>query len=176
MPILIALIGATITAYVWMNRAKRGADIAGDLIGAASDVKNAARRFGFRRSANQHPVEGIDDPKLAIGGLAVAFLEMDDLPTSDARAQMDMSLRKHLGLDAATAQEITVLRRWFVEECRGPVQAFPRLAKKLYRLDGASYFNDLMAVLTDITLISDGGPSTRQSEALSDLARIFRLK
>lgn len=176
MPILIALIGAAITAYIWMNRAKRGAEIAGDLIGTATDVKNAARRSGFRRRANQYPVEGIDDPKLAIGGLAVAFLEMDDLPTSDARVQMDVFLRKHLNLNAETAQEMAILGRWFVEECNGPVQAFPRLAKKLYRLDGASHFNDLMAVLTDITQTSAGGPSTRQSEALADLARVFRLK
>ncbi len=176
MPILLALIGVAVTAYIWMNRAKRGADIAGELIDAAADVKNAARRFGFRRRANQHPVDGIDDPKLAIGGLAVAFLEMDDLPTADARAQMDLSLRKHLAIDGETAQEITVLGRWFVEECNGPVQAFPRLAKKLNRLDGASYFNDLMAVLTDITQSTEGGPSPRQSDALADLARIFRLK
>lgn len=176
MPILIALIGAAITVYVWINRAKRGADIAGELIGAASDVKNAARRFGFRRRANQHPVEGIDGPKLAVGGLAVAFLEMDDLPTSDARTQMDMSLRKHLDLDADTAQEVTILGRWFVEECQGPIQAVPRLAKKLHKLDRASNFNHLMAVLTDITHTSAGGPSTRQSEALNDLARVFRIK
>ena len=176
MPFLIALIGIAITAYIWMNRVKRGTEIAGELMDAAGDVKNAARRFGFRRRANQHPVEGIDDPKLAIGGLAVAFLEMDDLPTTDARAQMDLSMRKHLNLDADTAQEIAILGRWFVEECHGPVQAFPRLAKKLHKMDGASYFDDLMAILNDMTHTSAGGPSTRQSEALSDLARVFRLK
>jgi hypothetical protein len=159
-----------------MNRAKRGVEFAGDLIGVASDVKNAARRIGFRRRANQHPVEGIDDPNLAIGALAVAFLEMDDLPTSETRTQMDLSLRKHLNIGANTAQEIAILGRWFVEECHGPVQAFPRLAKKLHKLDGATYFNDLMAVLSDITQTSAGGPTPRQSEALTDLARIFRLK
>lgn len=176
MPILIALIGAAITAYIWMNRAKRGAEIASDLIDVASELKNAPRRYGFRRRANQHPVDGIEEPNLAISGLAVAFLEMDNLPTADARAQMDVSLRKHLGLDAKQAQEITVMGRWFVEECHGAVQAFPRLAKKLHKLDGASHFNNLMAILTEITQSTEGGPSTRQSEALTDLARIFRLK
>ncbi|MGC1494294.1 MAG: hypothetical protein WA790_00685 [Sulfitobacter sp.] len=176
MPILLALIGAAITAYVWMNRAKRGAEIANDLIGVAAELKNAPRKYGFRRRANQHPVDGIDEPDLALGGLAVAFLEMDDLPTTEARAQMDVSLRKHLHLDAEKAQEVTVMGRWFVEECHGPVQAFPRLAKRLYKIDDAAHFNDLMAVLTDITQSSAGGPSPRQSDALSDLARIFRLK
>ena len=176
MHIIIAIIGIAISAYVWMNRAQRASHVAGDLINAAADVKNAARRFGFRRRANQPPVEGIDDPKLAIGGLAVAFLEMDDLPTAEARAKTDHALRKHLDMDGETAQEVTVLGRWFVEECQGPVQAFPRLAKKLKALDGANSFQPMMAVLADITAATGATPSARQSDALAQIARIFRLQ
>ncbi|MDO5642443.1 MAG: hypothetical protein Q4G26_08690 [Paracoccus sp. (in: a-proteobacteria)] len=29
------------------------------------DLANAPRRFGFRRRANAHPVEGVEDPALA---------------------------------------------------------------------------------------------------------------
>ena len=176
MHIILALAGLAVTAYIWLNRAKQSADVAGELVNAAIDVKNAARRFGFRRRANQHSVDGIDDPKLAIGGLAVAFLELDDLPTAEARAKTDHALRKHLDLDGETAQEVTVLGRWFVEECQGPVQAFPRLAKKLKALDGAASFQPLMAVLGDITAATGGTPSGRQSDALAQLARIFRLQ
>ena len=176
MHIILALAGIAVTAYVWMNRAKRSADVSGELMDVAMDVRNAARRFGFRRRANQHPVDGIDDPKLAIGGLATAFLEMDDLPTAEARSKTDHALRKHLDLDGETAQEIAVLGHWFVEECQGAVQAFPRLAKKLKALDGSSSFRPLMAVLGDITQATGGTPSARQSDALAQLARIFRLQ
>lgn len=176
MHIIIALAGLAVTAYIWINRARRGADVAGELINAAADVKNAARRFGFRRRANQHPVEGIDDPKLAIGGLAMAFLEMDDLPTAEARSQTDLALRKHLKIDGQTAQEIAVLGRWFVEECHGPQAGFSRLAKKLKNIDGAASFEPLMAILKDITQAGGGTPSARQSDALTELARVFRLQ
>jgi uncharacterized tellurite resistance protein B-like protein len=176
MHIILALAGLAVTAFFWLNRAKRSADVAGELIDVAQALKNAPRRFGFRRRANQHPVEGIDDPSLAIGGLAVAFLELDDLPTAETRARTDHALRKHLNLDGETAQEITVLGRWFVEECKGAQPAFTRLAKRLKTIDGGASFQPLMAVLKDIVEATNGTPSGRQSDALSELARIFRLQ
>lgn len=175
MPFLLALLGAIVTAYIWANRAKRGAEVAREAVDIARTVKNAPRRYGFTRRANQHPVEGIDDPDIAIGGLAVAFLELDDLPTAQTRARMDVALRKHLQLDAENAQEIAVLGRWLVEESGGPTQGFERLARKLRKLDAGDSFDRLMAVLSDIADAADGPPSARQSDALADLARIFRV-
>lgn len=175
MPVILALIGIAVAALVWYSRAQRAADVASDLIGAAADVKNAARRFGFRRRANQHAVEGVDDPVLAISALAQAYLEMDDLPTAEARAKTDHALRKYLAIDAETAQESAILGRWLVEECQGPTPAFPRLAKKLKAIDGADHFEPLMAILRDITEATGGTPSNRQADALTELARIFRL-
>jgi hypothetical protein len=176
MHIILALVGLAVAGLIWFNRAQRAADVATDLIDVAGALKNAPRRFGFRRRANQHPVEGIEDPKLAIGALAQAFLELDDLPTTEARTKTDHALRKHLAIAGETAQELTVLGRWLVEECQGPVSAFPRLARKLKAIDGADHFDDLMAVLTDITQATGGTPSARQTDALTELARIFRLK
>ena len=174
MPFIIALLGLAVAAYFWMNRARRGGEIAADLMDMGADVKNAARRFGFRRKANQHPVDSIDDPNLAIGGLAAAFLELDDLPTSDARAKMDISLRKHLKLTGEEAQEVAVLGRWFVETCGGASPAFERLAKKLRHLEGGASFEVLMGILNDCANASAQGASARQRDVLGDLARIFR--
>ena len=65
MPFIIGLIGLTTAAYFWANRARNAANMTNDLAGMASDVLSAARRFGFSRKLNLHPVESIDDPKLA---------------------------------------------------------------------------------------------------------------
>jgi len=175
MHIVLAVIGVAVAAYVWMMRAQRGAQAAGELMDMAADVKNAARRFGFRRRAGQHPVNSIEDPKLAIGALAAAYIELDDLPTADARARVDISLRKRLNIDGAAAQEIAILGRWLVTECGGAEPAFPRLAKKLKAIDGAHSFDLLMAVLGDAGQTKGSMPSPRQSQALGDLAQIFRM-
>ena len=56
MPYLIALFGLVIGAYFWIQRARTAADAARELTGVAQDVMAAARRFGFRRRHDMHPV------------------------------------------------------------------------------------------------------------------------
>jgi len=64
MPFLIALLGIIGVAYVWANRARNARDAVGDIADMANDVRLAARRFGFSRKMNVHPVESIEDPRL----------------------------------------------------------------------------------------------------------------
>src|SRR5690606_37386363 len=98
MPILIALIGVLGVAYVWYWRMKSAAQITSDLADVAGDVMAAARRFGFRRRTNLHPVESVDDPKLAIAGLAVAYLELAGLPTAEQRSALVRSMQHRTGV------------------------------------------------------------------------------
>ncbi|AXI46036.1 hypothetical protein C1J03_08420 [Sulfitobacter sp. SK012] len=174
MPILLGLIGLAASAYFVIVRVKRGAEMASGLMDAAQDVRGAARRFGFRRQGNQHPVEAVEDPNLAVAALATAFMQLDDLPTADARRALDVALRCHLNLDGDTAQEIEVLGHWLVEQCGGAAPAFSRLSKRLHKLDEGASFPTLIEILSEVTSAgSKGGPSTRQSEALTDLAHVF---
>ncbi|MEP1520750.1 hypothetical protein [Ascidiaceihabitans sp.] len=175
MPFILGLIGLATAAYFMVIRARRGAEMASELMDVASDVRAAARRFGFRRKQNIHPVDSIDDPKLALGALSAAFMALDDLPTQDGRTALDAQLRKHLELDSQQAQEIAVLGQWFVETCGGADAAVKRLSKRLYALDKGQSFGVLMAVIQG-TIHSTGHPlSTRQSEALVDIKRAFHL-
>ncbi len=100
MPVILAILGAIGAALIYYIRTRGPIDSGRDLIEAAHDVRLAARRFGFKRNASRHPAEDIDDPKVAIGGIAVAFLEMDDLPanvevhvlpTGDSKSFKDLS-------------------------------------------------------------------------------------
>lgn len=83
MPYLIALFGLVIGGYFWIQRARMAAEAAQDLAGVAQDVMAAAKRFGFRRKLNLHPVESLEDPDVAIAGAAVAFLELGGLPSAE---------------------------------------------------------------------------------------------
>ena len=85
MPFFIAALGALIAIYFFFVRARNVGHMAGDLVDTAQDVRLAARRFGFRRKTNVHPVETIEDPRLAVGAIATAFVELDDLPTKEQR-------------------------------------------------------------------------------------------
>ncbi|MEL6957658.1 MAG: hypothetical protein AAGL89_01755 [Pseudomonadota bacterium] len=173
MPILIAIVGILVTAYIWANRASRARDVAGDVMDMANDVRLAARRFGFRRNTNVHPVESIEDTRLAIASIATAFIELDDLPTAEQRQRLTVQLRSQLRADAAEAEEMEVLGRWFMSECGGAEPAVARLSRKLYKLGGSEQMEPLMNLLkASVT----GELSSRQRDALEDIQRALRVR
>lgn len=176
MPILIAILGALVAVYFFVMRARNAANVAGDLIDVANDVRLAARRFGFRRNLNEHPVESIDDPKIAIGALASAFLELDDLPTREQRGKLDTQLREILRIDAKSAQEITILGRWLVAECGGPEPAVARLSRKLFKMQGTDAMQSVLTIINGTLQETGTGLSGRQTEALDSIKRAFRVK
>ncbi|MEO0938425.1 MAG: hypothetical protein AAFY38_09750 [Pseudomonadota bacterium] len=172
MHFLLGIIGIAIAAYVWAGRARAAADIANDLAQLPAEARAAARRWNFKRRTDVHPVEAIEDPRLAIAGLAAGFLELDDLPTREGRERMDAALRDQLRLTEAEAEELTTLGAWFVRECGGPQPAISRLARKLYRMDKGASLPSLMAILTGI---AEDTLSRRQSDALEDIRRAFHI-
>ena len=173
MHIIIGIIGLAPAAYFLVLRARRGAEVASDMVDVGRDVAAAARRFGFRRRYNQHPVDSVDEPNLAIAALGTAFIALDDLPTADDRKRLDIALRKHLNLDATGAEEIEVLGQWLVSECQGAEPAVPRLAKRLNKIDGGASFGTLMEV---IQTAARTPLSQRQTDALQDIKTAFRLQ
>lgn len=171
MPFLIALLGIVGAAYFWAQRARNTRDVVGDVADMANDVRLAARRFGFSRKMNVHPVESIDDSRLAIAAIATSFIELDDLPTAEQRQLLTIQLRSHLR--AGAAEEMEVLGRWFMAECGGAEPAIARLSRKLYKIGGAPQKEPLMAVLK----ASVKAPlSARQQDALADITRAMRVR
>ncbi len=175
MPVVLAVIAAITGALFFILRARNAADAAGELLDMANDVRLAARRFGFRRQANLHPAESIEDPNIAIAGIASAFLELDDLPTADQRAHLAWEMANTLDLRKDDADELCILGRWMVTECGGAEPAISRLSRKLARLDAQS-FAPLLKVISGTLGKSGQGLNTRQTEALDDVKRAFRIK
>ena len=177
MPVVIAILGALAAVYFFMIRAKNAKDMAQDVLGTADDVLttvlNAPRRIRFRRQTNQHPVESIDDPRLAVAALASAFVELDDLPTSDQRQMLMVQLRSVLRADAVEAEEMAVLGRWLVGQCNGPTEAITRIGRRLYKLDQAGSLEDLTRILNGVA--GEQGLSEHQREALQEIARVLHV-
>jgi len=175
MPFIIAILGILGAVYFFVIRARNATRMAGELVDVANDIRLAARRFGFRRKLNQHPVESIDNPNIAISALATAFLELDDLPTREQRDRLNTQLRDVLEIDAGSVEEITVLGRWLVSECGGADQAVARLSRKLFKMQGADALQPTLTIINGMLQGNGAGLSTRQKEALDDIKRAFRL-
>jgi hypothetical protein len=169
---LIALIGA---AYFWAQRARNAADMTRELAGVASDVAAAARRFGFRRRVNVHPVEGLDDPDVAIAGAGIAFLELGGLPSTEQQEALLRSLQSRRGMDHEKAKEALILGRWLVTESQGAQPGLTRLVRKLAKMQGQESFEPLMLVLRDVTEANAGVLSPQQGDALDEVKYIYKL-
>ena len=82
MPILILILSVVGRAlWFWVRNNP------GDAFHAAQDaatvLKNAPRKLAFRKQTNARPVEGIDDPCIAICAIAQSFIELDNLPSQE---------------------------------------------------------------------------------------------
>ncbi len=172
MPFVIAIIGIIAAAYFWAQRARNAAEIAKAVAEVPGDIKAAARRFGFRRRMNVHPVESVDDPKLAIAGIANSFFELGALPTEEQRRMLALQVRSVLELSEAEAEELLVLGRWLASESGGPEAGILRLSRRLNRIAGVDGFQELMELLKN--LLKDDW-SDAQIAALNDVKRAFRI-
>lgn len=161
--ILTALGGAL---WFWARNNPR------DAINAAQDaatvIKNAPRKLAFRKQLNAHPVEGIDDPRIAICAIAQSFIELDSLPTMDQRKMVHTKLRTVLNCNKSEAEEMEVLGRWLMTQCQGPEKAITRLGRRLYKIDGDASWELLRDLLGELI---DGDLSPAQVDAIAELRR-----
>lgn len=170
---VFAILGLLAAAGIWIWRMRMAGEAARELTSMASDVMGAARALGFRRRANTHPVENVDDPDLAMAAIAMAFLELDGLPSRDDQQALAQSLTRHTLNTMTKVEEMMIVGRWLVTESNGPQPAIPRLTKRLNRLDKGA-FQTLLPILNDIGS-RVGGLSDRQRDALAEIGRVMKL-
>lgn len=169
MPVLLALLAAIGGAIWWYIRTnpREAIDTAADL---AATVANAPRRLAFRKQTKAHPVEGIDDERIAICAIAQAFIELDALPTKDQRDQLHILVRTKLRTSEEDAQEMAILGRWLMSQCNGPTEAVTRLGRRLKKIDTGQSWELLQEMLLPLVAgdLSDG-----QTDAIADLKQIL---
>lgn len=175
MPILLGLLAALAAAYFWYIRARNAAEMAGEVLDAANDVRLAARRIGFRRRSNTHPADSIDDAQVALAALGASFLELEDYPTAEQKEALIRGLRGQLSIPHEDAEELAILGRWLMQQCGSPAQAVPRLTRRLYKLSGQADFPALAEILKDIAKFGSGSLTDKQKAALEDVQRGLRI-
>ena len=175
MPAILAFLALLSAAAFWMYRMRGAADAASELMDVANDVRLAARRFGFRKRNNVHPVESIDDVNVAIATLGVAYLELDGLPTREGQIALGRGLQNELGASLSDAEELVVLGRWLMTECGGAEQAITRVSRKLFKMDQGASFTPLLGIIKEITAEGGASVSPNQTSALEDIKRAFRI-
>ena len=172
MPVLIAIAGLLVGALIWYNRIKAAGYAAGELKDAANDVRLAARRFGFKRKANVHPIDTLDDARLAAAGIVAATVQMDglwDQSMSDAMVQQAQSV---FGTDLGEAEEIVIFARWIADQGKNPHETVRRLARRLKKLAGIEALEDTVQM---IAAVSKRGGKELSENAKDSIATVERV-
>ena len=172
MHIVLAVIGIVTAVYFFVIRARNAAEMTNELLDVADDVRAAARRFGFRRNKEMHPVEAIEDPNTAAATLATAYMELHGLPSEDTRQTLNLALQSKLEIPKNEADDLMVLARWLMNQCNGPQPAISRSARKLYKLVG----KDIGPMMEILDAISTETLSEQQKDALDDVRNAFKLR
>lgn len=173
MHIVIAILSILGAAYFWVHRIRNAGRAVGEIKDMADDVRLAARRFGFKRRVNVHPVETVDDPRLAAAGIIAAMAEMDAMATDDTLREMKIQAQSVFDVEATEAEEMVVFGRWIASQCGTKHEAVRRLSKKLLMLAGTSTLPDLEIMITRVCS-KDGQVSEDVQEALNTIRRIIK--
>ncbi|MEM1373977.1 MAG: hypothetical protein AAGF78_06305 [Pseudomonadota bacterium] len=172
MPIILGILGAIVAAYFFFVRARNAGHIASDVLDAANDVRLAARRFGFKRNANRHPMEDVDDANVACAVVGLAYIQLDGPASATDHARLKDTLATTLEMPQADADELLILARWLIDQCNGASPAFSRAARKLYKMERENAAGPMLGILSEVA----PNPSERQKDALQDARVAFHLK
>jgi len=170
MPILI-LIATVIGGAIWWWIRSNPRDALDIAVDTAQTVRNAPRKMAFRKQTKAHPVEGIDDPRIAIAAIGAAFIELDDLPTKEQRDKLSAAMFSILDCLKDEATEMEVLARWLVTQCDGAKSAVPRLARRLKKIDDGQSWSRLERLFAE--LVQDE-LSANQQDAIGDVKLAFK--
>ena len=171
MHILLGILGVLSAAMYWYWRMKSAGEAAGELTNAANDVRLAIRRFGYMRNRKTHPVDCVDDPRLAAAGIVAAIASMD-APLS--QAEIDMLTAEAgavFGTDAGEAVDITAFGRWIAGQCQTPEDAVRRLVKVIRDKAGVEAGPDLIGMVEKVATADGVSLDEREADALTVIRR-----
>lgn len=174
MPFLIAIVGLLVAAFVWYNRIKQAGHFAGELKDAANDVRLAARRFGFKRRSNVHPIDALDDARLAAAGIVAATVQMDGMWEQSMWDAMVQQAQSVFDVALDEAEEIVTFARWIAVQGGNPHEAVRRMSRRLKRLAGKDAMADTVQMIRGVSGRGGRALSHDAQEAIETVERVLK--
>lgn len=168
MPYLIALLGMISAIVFWYYRLR---DTSQGVMDMANDVRLAARRFGFQRRQNTHPVESIDDARLAASAIMIIAAESDGAISEAEQKTFLLQCQSVFQCSAEEAGEFFIFGRWIANVSPVRDDTLRRLVRKTLQLGGAEALSDLGGMVLAIGEADHGAADDFVNEVLDRLKR-----
>ncbi|MHA7773137.1 TerB family tellurite resistance protein [Roseibium sp. M-1] len=172
MHILLAALGILAAAAFWIYRIRRVADNTRVVLDAAQEVKAAARRFGFKTRANQHPVDGIDDPRVSGAALLVLVAETDG---GISKAEQDAilgQLQSVFSMPLGEAEELFMFAKWLANRNSNPDDMIRRLIKRTVNLGGRDTLPDMIRMVRAVGMADTGTMTDDTAQVIEKLKQL----
>jgi len=166
MPILITIIGAISAALFWYYRMKDANQAAHELMDVANDVRLAARRFGYKRRTKTHPIDTVDDARLAAAGIVSAIASMSGYLEKAQIEEMAAQFKTTFDTSPKEAVEIATFGRWIAAQSNSNSEALRRLSKRLFELAGSDALPDLIPMIDAVLEADPGSRGPDEEDAL----------
>lgn len=173
MPVIITILGLLAAAGYWYFRIRDAGGTVRDLADAANDVRLAARRFGFKRRANVHPIDCIEDAKMAAAGITLAVAEMDGALTQAEIQTATIQFQSVFDIAKDEAEELVTFGRWIASQSGTRAEGVRRLSKRLVAIAGPDAGPDLVRLVTAVGTADGGTLDIDAEDALQTIRRYF---
>lgn len=173
MPFVLFLLAVVSGAAIWYYRARAAAEMSSDLLDAASDVRQAAARFLYKRKYDIHPVEAMDDPRLAGAGIVYAVANLSGPVTAEQLRTMNLQFQSVFGAAKEETDDMVIFARWIVSQCRNEGEAVRRLSRKLFQLSGREALPDLERMIDTVLAAVERATDPDEVEAREDIRKAF---
>lgn len=172
MHILFAALGILAAAAFWIYRARRVADNTRVVLDAAQDVKAAARRFGFRTRANQHPADGVDDPRVSGAALLVLVAETDGGVSKAEQDTILGQLQSVFSMPAGEAEELFLFAKWLAGRSTNPDDMIRRLIRRTVALGGRDTLPDMIRMVRAVGMADTGTVTDDTAQVIEKLKQL----
>lgn len=161
-------------AIYWIWKIRNAAAVAKDVVEVADDVRAAVRRFGYRRHADQHPLDAVEDPRLAAAGILAAIAKMDGDYTREQMTMIQNECIRVFEASSKEAEDFAAGGRWLAQQLSNPDEVIRRLARKLSGTLAPAESTQLLAMVERVASVEGDGVSDPQRLAHKLLSEILR--
>lgn len=166
--LLVLIVGGV---GLWLWRARMAVDTAREAVDVADDVRAAFRRFGYRRKHNKHPIESVEDPRLAAAALMASIIRLNGDPLKEQWDALRLECRASFRVDAKEGEEIAAFGRWLSGQFSNPGEAIRRLIPIVRDRAPEAAKAGAPAMLLRVAEAGEGGVSDLQRAEIDRIAR-----
>ncbi len=170
---LLAIPIALIGAFIWLYRIHTAGLEDDGSVNGPDDVRIAAVRLGYMGSSGIHPIECIEDERIAAAGIVLAVAERDGAVSKQEIMVATSALAGAFELEDEEAEMLATLAHWIAAQCTPASASALRLSQRLRSLSGTRLAAKVIEMAREAATAETGRINPEVAEKLEVVITYF---